>query len=69
MFGNKSPKENFIEPFGKTLFLTTLVSLIFFLILDLVWPGFVSKTFSVHWFLLAAIISGIFWGSVIKNKK
>lgn len=69
MFGEKNSQIKSAERLARTLFLTTLVSFLFFLLLDLWWPGFVSKVFSVHWFLVAAIVSGIWWGNVVKNKK
>lgn len=63
--------ENFSasETLSRTIFLTSLISFIVFLGLDLLRPGFVSNTFSVHWFLLVAIISGVWWAVVVKEQK
>ena len=44
-----------------------LVSYILFWMLDLVRPGFVARFFSVHIFLLSAIIFGVWWGSVVEE--
>lgn len=51
----------------RTLFLTSLVSFVVFLVLDLSFSGFVSRVFFIHWFLLAAIVSGIGWGVYFKD--
>jgi len=53
---------NFSETISQTLFLTALSSFVVFLSLDLLLPGFVSRILSVHWFLLVAMISGVWWG-------
>ncbi|MBT4856816.1 hypothetical protein HON52_01350 [Candidatus Uhrbacteria bacterium] len=45
----------------KTGFHTSLLSYALFFFADYMRPGFVSITFSVHWFLLTAIIFGILW--------
>lgn len=47
---------------AKTGYLVSCFSYIFFLMLDWMRPGFVANFMSVHIFLLAAIIFGIFWG-------
>ena len=46
---------------APTAFYTSIISYLVFALADYVRPGFVSFTFSVHWFLLAAILSGIWW--------
>jgi len=46
---------------AKTAFHTSLLSYVLFLLADYVRPGFVSYVFSVHWFLLAAVVTGILW--------
>ncbi len=48
---------------AKTTFLTALASFVGFLMLDLARPGFVSRYASVHWFLMAALASGIWWAA------
>lgn len=69
MFFSHHEKFSASETLARTIFLTSLVSFVVFLFLDLLRAGFVSNTFSVHWFLLAAIISGIWWSCVIKEIK
>jgi len=46
---------------AKTGFLTSLTSYAVFMLADYARPGFVSYVFSVHWFLLSALIFGIWW--------
>ncbi|MFH1253213.1 MAG: hypothetical protein V1664_02675 [Candidatus Uhrbacteria bacterium] len=60
---------NFFETISRTVFLTAAISFVVFLAFDLLIPGFVSRVFSVHWFLLVALISGFCWGSVVKDSK
>lgn len=69
MFFSHHEKFPVSETLARTVFLTSLVSFVVFLFLDLLRPGFVAKTFSVHWFLLAAIVSGVWWAFVVKEKK
>lgn len=45
----------------KTVFHTSVLSYAIFFVADELRPGFVSATFSVHWFLLVAIVSGVLW--------
>lgn len=52
---------------AKTGFLTSLTSYAVFTLADFVRPGFVSYVFSVHWFLLSAILFGVWWGFVFKE--
>jgi hypothetical protein len=57
------------EILTRTVFLTSAISFFVFLAFDLLRPGFVSNTFSVHWFLLVAVVSGICWARQIKEIK
>lgn len=50
-----------LEIISRTVFFTSLVAYVVFWLADLFEPGFVSRYFSVHLFLLAAIISGFLW--------
>ncbi len=43
---------------ASTAFYVSLASYFIFALADYVRPGFVSYVFSVHWFLLTAIVSG-----------
>jgi len=69
MFFRHHEKFSVSETLVRTFFLTSTISFFVFLGLDLLRPGFVSNTFSVHWFLLIAILSGVWWGSVVKELK
>jgi len=69
MFFSHHEKFSVSETLARTFFLTSTISFFVFLGLDLLRPGFVSDTFSVHWFLLIAIVSGVWWGSVVKELK
>ncbi len=53
----------------KTGFFTSIISYISFWVLDLLRPGFVSRYFSIHIFLLSAIIFGFLWGNTMKQYK
>lgn len=55
------------EEIAKTGFLTAFVSYIVFWGADLLKPGFVSRYFSVHIFLLAMVVFGIWWGHEIEE--
>ena len=61
MFFHHHDKMNFKEKISQTIFLTSLFSFIVFLSLDLLFPGFVLRTFSVYWFLLATIVGSVWW--------
>ncbi len=50
-----------MEMVARTLFLTSISSFLVFLVSDLLRPGFVSNYFSVHWVLLVAVGSGLWW--------
>jgi len=69
MFFNQKKEINTVEIISRTLFFTSLISFFCFLFLDLINTGFVSRTFSILWFLLAAVISGIWWGAIVKEIK
>ncbi|MFA6131741.1 MAG: hypothetical protein WC702_01570 [Patescibacteria group bacterium] len=69
MFFKHQEKFSVLEILTRTIFLTTVVSFFVFLAFDLFRPGFVSNTFSIHWFLLVAIVSGIWWAGVVKERK
>ncbi len=57
------------ESVARTGFFTSVISYGIFLALDLARPGFVSRAFSVHLFLLAAILFGAWWSSFADAKK
>ncbi|MFH1712186.1 MAG: hypothetical protein ABH846_03050 [Patescibacteria group bacterium] len=46
---------------AKIGFITSLISYGVFALADYLRPGFVSFTFSVHWFLLFLIVFGVWW--------
>ena len=48
---------------ARTGFYTSVVSYLVFLLADAIKPGFVSNYMSVHWFLFAAILFAVWWGS------
>ena len=48
----------------KTAFHTSALSYVIFFLADILRPGFVSATFSVHWLLLAAIVSGMLFAII-----
>ncbi|MBT3230662.1 hypothetical protein HN358_02670 [Candidatus Uhrbacteria bacterium] len=54
---------------AKTAFLTGLISYGVFLLFEYLRPGFVQYVFSVHWFLLAVIGTGIWLAVVAKDQK
>ncbi|PJA45380.1 hypothetical protein CO174_03595 [Candidatus Uhrbacteria bacterium CG_4_9_14_3_um_filter_50_9] len=53
------------EQIAKTGFLTSLTSYALFWLMDLLKPGFVSRYFSVHIFLLCGLVFGVWWASLI----
>lgn len=55
------------EMIARTGFFVSLASYGIFWLLDLLHPGFVARFFSVHLFLLGAILFGIWWGSVVQE--
>ena len=56
-----------LERIARTGFLVSLASYLVFWLTDLIQPGFVSRYFSVHIFLLAMFIFGVVWASVMKQ--
>lgn len=56
-----------LETIARTGFLVSLTSWIVFWLADLVEPGFVSRSFSVHIFLLAAIVCGWIWSQTLED--
>ncbi len=58
---------NFQTTISRTGFYVSLISYVVFWVLDILQPGFVARTFSVHIFLLSAIVFGIWWAIVVKE--
>lgn len=56
-----------MEKIAKTGFYVSLISYVCFWLLDLLRPGFVARSFSVHLFLLAALMFGVWWGMRVKE--
>ena len=56
-----------LEAVARTGFFTSLVSYLVFWLMDLVRSGFVSRYFSVHIFLLAALLFGLWWSWVVEE--
>ncbi|MBU0646225.1 hypothetical protein KJ611_01960 [Patescibacteria group bacterium] len=52
---------------AKTGFLTSLISYLLFALAEVLRPGFASRYFSIHLFLLAAIIFGFWWAGRLKD--
>ena len=57
------------EVLARTVFFTSFVSFVVFFVLDTLFPGFVSRFFWVHWFLLVAILSALWWNFSLHKKK
>ncbi|MBI4713963.1 hypothetical protein HY771_02150 [Candidatus Uhrbacteria bacterium] len=55
------------EIISRTGFYVSIVSYAVFWILDAILPGFVARSFSVHIFLLSAIVFGIWWAISVKE--
>ena len=55
------------EAITRTGFLVSLTSYIVFWLADVRQPGFVSRYFSVHLFLLATVFFGILWSMVLEE--
>ncbi len=53
--------QSTFEPVAKTGFFVSLSSYVLFWGMDLLRPGFVSRTLSVHVFLACAVLFGIWW--------
>ncbi|MDG1950014.1 MAG: hypothetical protein P8J32_04360 [bacterium] len=60
-------KTQYIEHIAKTGFMVSVISYLTFWGADLVQPGFVSRYFSVHIFLLSGIVFGLIWGRFIEE--
>jgi len=63
-------KQKKMEPLvviSRTSFLVSLLSYLLFWLADIIQPGFVSRYFSVHIFLFAAILSGSLWVWVMED--
>ncbi len=60
-----SHKTGFLERIARTGFLVSVGSYVLFWVFDLIEPGFVSRYFSVHIFLLSSIIFGLIWGVAV----
>ena len=58
---------NFQTTISRTGFYVSLISYVVFWVLDILKPGFVARTFSVHIFFLSAIVFGIWWAVVVKE--
>jgi hypothetical protein len=56
-----------LEAIARTGFLISFTSYNVFWVTDLIQPGFVSRYFSVHIFLLAAIIFAVVWSRVMEE--
>ena len=63
----QSKKWRAREEIAKTGFLTALVSYVSFWFVDLIQPGFVSRYFSVHIFLLVLVVFGIWWAQEMEE--
>lgn len=61
----KQKQFNGWKEIAKTGFLVSLASYILFWLMDLVQPGFVSRYFSVHIFLLTGFVFGVWWSALI----
>ena len=53
---------------ARTFFLTSFFSFVFFVLLEFLRPGFVSRFFSVHWFLGVAILSALWLNASLQRK-
>lgn len=56
-----------LERIARTGFLVSLASYFVFWMADLVEPGFVSRYFSVHIFLLTMLMFGVAWATVLEQ--
>lgn len=50
--------KNFLQELFTTLFYIASISWIVFSLAELLFTGFVSNYFNVHWLLLGALVSG-----------
>lgn len=51
-----------LEAIARTGFLMSLISYVVFWLSDVIQPGFVSRYFSIHLFLLIGLGFGVLWG-------
>ena len=56
-----------LEAMTRTGFFVSLCSYIGFWLADVIEPGFVSRYFSVHIFLLASLVFGFLWATVLEE--
>lgn len=63
----KSPTLHALPTLCKTGFIVSISSYVLFWTTDLLVPGFVSRYFSVHLFLAAAIVTGVCWSLTLKE--
>lgn len=56
-----------LEAITRTGFLVSLVSYMVFWLFDVIQPGFVSRYFSVHIFLLASVTFGVLWSWTLEE--
>lgn len=56
-----------LETILRTGFLVSLFSYIIFWLADVGQPGFVSRYFSMHLFLLASMVFGFLWSIVLRE--
>lgn len=66
LFGKQSIWSAII---AKTGFFTSLISYLLFALTEIIRPGFASRYFSIHFFLLITIVFGFWWSSQIKTFK
>ncbi len=62
---SKHPRP--LETIARTAFFTSLASYIVFWLADLSVPGFVSRYFSVHFFLLSSVVFGLLWSHTLEE--
>ncbi len=55
------------EHIAKTGFLVSSASYVLFWASDVLRPGFVARYLSLHVFLLAAVVFGVWWAVVVKT--
>ncbi|MBI5794318.1 hypothetical protein HZA87_04550 [Candidatus Uhrbacteria bacterium] len=63
----KSATHQPLTTLACTGFLVSVTSYLVFWVIDLLIPGFVSRYFSVHVFLLAALVFGTLWSHGLKQ--
>lgn len=63
----KSKSFHALPALCQTGFIISVISYIIFWTTDLLVPGFVSRSFSVHLFLAGAILFGVLWSMTLKE--